>query len=94
VPARQVCNAVRLFRYLAGRANKGNAVGISYGDFTAFLHGKASFREVAQRNFLPSDSGHMIEQAWSVAEAKWRQNSRDGRWPTGSVIDLIVKSAS
>lgn len=60
---------VRLFRYLAEQANRGNAVGIPYGDFIAFLHGKGSFREVAGRNYLPSDGGAVIELAWSVTEA-------------------------
>lgn len=64
-----VQRGVRLFRYLAGQANRGNAVGISYGDFIAFLHGKASFREVANRNYLPGDNGPVIEQAWRITEA-------------------------
>lgn len=60
---------VRLFRYLAERANCGRAIGISYSHFLAFLHAKGSFREVAGRNYLPSDSGAIIELAWSVTAA-------------------------
>jgi hypothetical protein len=69
VGATGVQRGVRLFRYLAEQANRGGAVGISYGDFIAFLHGKNSFREVAGRNYLPSDSGAVIELAWSITEA-------------------------
>lgn len=64
-----VQRGVRLFRRLAEQANRGNAVGIAYGDFIAFLHGKASFREVAGRNYLPGDTRTVIELAWSVTEA-------------------------
>jgi Swt1-like HEPN len=59
---------VRLFRHLAQQANHGKAVGIAYGDFIAFLHGKPSFREVAGRNYLPGDSGAVIALAWAVTE--------------------------
>jgi hypothetical protein len=65
----RVQRGVRLFRYLAELANRGNAVGIAYGDFIAFLHGKGCFREVAGRNYLPGDSGTVIELAWSITEA-------------------------
>jgi hypothetical protein len=64
-----VQRGVRLFRYLAEQANRGRAVGIAYGDFIAFLHKKESFRDVAGRNYLPSDSGAAIELAWSITEA-------------------------
>jgi hypothetical protein len=64
-----VQRGVRLFRYLAEQANRGNVVGIAYSDFVAFLHGKGSFRDVAGRNYLPGDSPEVIELAWSVTEA-------------------------
>ncbi len=69
VGATGVQRGVRLFRYLAEQANHGKAVGIAYGHFVAFLHGKDSFREVAGRNYLPGDSGAVIEMAWSITEA-------------------------
>ena len=64
-----VQRGVRLFRYLAEKANRGNAVGIAYGDFIAFLHGKDNFRDVAGRNYRPSDTPVVIELAWSITEA-------------------------
>ncbi len=63
-----VQRGVRLFRYLAQQANRGKAVGIAYGDFIAFLHGKRSFGEVAGRNYLPGDSGAVIALAWSITD--------------------------
>ncbi|MEP6716148.1 MAG: nuclease-related domain-containing protein [Terriglobia bacterium] len=60
---------VRLFRYLSQQANLGRAVGIAYGDFVAFLHGKDSFREVVGRHFLPGDNPKVIELAWKVTDA-------------------------
>lgn len=60
---------VRLFQYLAERANRRQAIGIAYGDFMAFLHQKASFREVAGRNYLPSDSGPAIDLAHEITAA-------------------------
>jgi Domain of unknown function (DUF4145) len=60
---------VRLFRYLAAQANRGKPLGISYGDFVAFLHRKRSFQEVAGRYYLPGDSGAVIKLAWSITEA-------------------------
>jgi Domain of unknown function (DUF4145) len=64
-----LARGVRLFRYLAEQANRGKPVGISYGDFIAFLHGKSSFKDVAGRNYLPGDSGPVIKLAWSITEA-------------------------
>jgi hypothetical protein len=64
-----LARGVRLFRYLAEQANRGRPVGISYGDFIAFLHGKRCFQEVANRNYLPGDSGPVIKLAWSITEA-------------------------
>jgi len=41
---------VRLFAYLVDTANHGDALGISYSDFMAYLHGAASFRAFAGRS--------------------------------------------
>jgi Domain of unknown function (DUF4145) len=64
-----LARGVRLFRYLAAQANRGKPVGISYGDFIAFLHGKGSFQEAVGRDYLPGDSGAVIELAWSITRA-------------------------
>jgi hypothetical protein len=64
-----LARGVRLFRYLAEQANRGKPVGTSYGDFIAFLHGRSSFQDVANRNYLPGDSGTVIKLAWSITEA-------------------------
>lgn len=64
-----LARGVRLFQHLAEQANRGKAIGISYGDFIAFLHGKHSFQEVAGRNYLPGDSGPVIKLALSITEA-------------------------
>ncbi len=66
---RGVERGVRLFEYLVDAANRGEAVGIAHGDFTAFVHGSPDFRTLAGRNFLPSDSGTAIDIAWAVTDA-------------------------
>jgi hypothetical protein len=53
---------------VAAQANRADSVGIGYGDFIAFIHGKASFQEVAGRNFLPGDSPAVIDLAWSITK--------------------------
>jgi hypothetical protein len=69
VPDRQgVERGVRLFTYLAEAANRGDTVGISYGAFIAYLHDAAEFREVAGRNFLPSDGMAAVQIAWRITE--------------------------
>ncbi len=60
---------VRLFTYLAELSNRGDAAGVSYGGFIAYLHDVAEFREVAGRNFLPSDGMAAVRIAWSITEA-------------------------
>jgi len=59
---------MRLFHYLADRANDGDAVGISYGRFIAYIHGGTDFRQIAHRNYLPSDSGIAVRIALSITE--------------------------
>jgi len=59
---------VRLFAYFVKAANRGDAVGISYGGFIAHLHGVAAFVDVAGRNFLPSDAMAAVRIAWKVTE--------------------------
>jgi hypothetical protein len=43
---------VQLFKHLVEVANRGEAVGIFYGGFIAYLHGANNFREAASRNLL------------------------------------------
>ena len=57
---------VRLFTHLVGVANRGEAVGISYNGFIAFLHGVDEFREVAGRNYLPSDNEATVRIALNI----------------------------
>jgi len=60
---------LRLFHFFADQANRGRAVGISYADFIAFIHGKTAFHELAGRKFLPSDTGTALTLASSVTDA-------------------------
>ncbi|MGA2132270.1 MAG: hypothetical protein ABSH50_08265 [Bryobacteraceae bacterium] len=57
---------MRLFSYLADEANKGHALGISYADFIAYLHGAASFRDLTGRSYRPSDTGVILAAAQAV----------------------------
>jgi hypothetical protein len=57
---------VRLFAYLVDAANRGDALGISYSDFMSYLHGAASFREVAGRSYRPSDTADVLTAAEAV----------------------------
>lgn len=71
---------VRLFMHLVEVANRGEAIGISYGGFIAYLHGADEFREVAGRNYLPSDSEIVVQIALNItSEAGGRKEvSRSG----------------
>lgn len=60
---------VRLFEYLVGRVNSGDATGIGYAQFTCFIHDVASFQAVANRQYLPSDTPHVLSLANQVTAA-------------------------
>ena len=60
---------IHLFTHLALAANRGDAAGISYAGFLAYIHGVDEFHEVAGRNYLPSDSNTAIRIAWEVTSA-------------------------
>jgi len=75
---------VRLFNHFTEASNRGDAIGISYGGFVAYLHNVPAFRDVAGRNFLPSDSMKAVSMAWSVTDAAGGRK-KVGR--SGSVID-------
>jgi len=64
-----VRRGVLLFRYLADAANRGDAVGISYGAFIAYVNGASAFRDVSGRAFLPSDAMTAVRLAWAVTKA-------------------------
>jgi hypothetical protein len=59
---------IRLFRYLAETVNRGDPVGVSYGQFLAFVNGCDDFRQLAGRNYLPSDSDTAIQNAWEITD--------------------------
>ena len=59
----------RLFSYLVDAANRGDALGISYGDFMAYLHNAASFREFAGRSYRPSDTADVLAAAEAVTRS-------------------------
>jgi hypothetical protein len=64
-----ITRGVRLFEYLAGRANGGDCVGIGYAQFVCFIHGVARFQDVANRQYLPSDTPHVVSLAHQVTAA-------------------------
>jgi hypothetical protein len=71
--ARGIERGRRLFRYPVDRARQGDAVGIPYGHFIAYLHGVERFRDVAGRNYLPSDSEAVIAAAWRITAELGRE---------------------
>jgi hypothetical protein len=61
--AKGLDRGVRLFIDLVDAANKGGALGISYADFIAYLHGAGSFRDLAGRSYGPTDTGVVLAAA-------------------------------
>jgi hypothetical protein len=74
----------RLFAYLVDAANSGDALGIAYSDFIAYLHGAASFRELAGRSYMPGDTADVLCAAEAVT-ARAGGRKRVGR--AGRTID-------
>jgi hypothetical protein len=69
VPNEQgIKRGIRLFTRLVDLANHGDAVGISYAGFIAYLHGLDEFRQVAGRNYRPSDSIAVVRIALSITQ--------------------------
>lgn len=60
---------VRLFQYLVERCNQGDATGISYSRFLAYLDGSTEFREMTGRKYLPSDSARALDDAMRITAA-------------------------
>ena len=64
-----VKRGVLLFEYLVDRANSGESVGISYGDFVAYLHGVEDFLAVTGRDYWQSDTSTVIDVSYRITEA-------------------------
>jgi len=60
---------VRLFEYLVQQANDGYPVGIGYAQFACFIHGVGPFPQLAHRQYLPTDTPHVIALAHQVTDA-------------------------
>jgi hypothetical protein len=60
---------VRLFRFLAGCANNGEAIGIGYAQLVCFVHGVAQFQQVMNRVYSRSDTAHVLRLANQITEA-------------------------
>jgi hypothetical protein len=58
-----------LLEYLVGRANSADFVGIGYAQFACFIHGVPRFHDVANRQYLPSDTAHVLSLANQVTAA-------------------------
>ncbi len=87
---------VRLFAHFVEVANRGEAVGISYGGFIAYLHGVEEFREVAGRNYLPGDNEAVVRIALNItSEAGGRKEvSRSGRSIRAGMDTFIWRAKS
>lgn len=64
-----IARGVRLFEYLVRRANGGDCIGIGYAKFVCFIHGVPSFQDVANRQYLPSDTPHVVSLSHQVTTA-------------------------
>jgi hypothetical protein len=80
----------RLFRYLAAQANKSRAVGISYDRFISFLHGKAQYRDVMNRNYAMSDTSRIIDIAHHVTESVSRIEVHRGAVSIKAGMDTFI----
>lgn len=58
-----------LFLDLVERANRGDSIGIGYGEFVARVFGVRSFPEVSGHAYRPSDSGFVVRLAVEVTAA-------------------------
>jgi hypothetical protein len=66
---RGIERGVRLFTHLVDAANRGEAVGISFGGFIAFLHDAKDFQEAAGRPFRQFDATAAVHIAWKITSA-------------------------
>ena len=79
-----------LFRYLAGQANKGRAVGISYDRFVSFLHGKPKYSDVMNRNYAQSDTNRIIDIAHEITDSVGRIDVKRGAVLISSGMDTFI----
>jgi hypothetical protein len=80
----------RLFRYLAGQANKGRAVGISYDRFISFLHGKPQYSDVMNRNYAQSDTSRIIDIAHEITDSVGRIEVKRGATSIKAGVDTFI----
>ena len=87
----EVCidRGVDLFRELVGRANAGEAVGISYKGFVERVHG-APFNELRHRTWAQSDASDALQLAHQVTEAVGRQEVRRGSVVIQAGMDTFI----
>jgi hypothetical protein len=76
-----------LFRWLVKRANAGDSVGIGYSQFACIVHGVTSFRDIAGRNYTPSDTRHVVHLAHQVTDAA---NGRQEIRKNGAVLNVGI----
>jgi hypothetical protein len=80
----------RLFRYLAAQANKGRAVGISYDRFISFLHGKAKYSDVMNRNYAQCDTNRIIDIAHQITDSVSRIEVKRGATSIMAGMDTFI----
>ncbi|MBS1827128.1 MAG: hypothetical protein JST93_17555 [Acidobacteria bacterium] len=83
-------SGVRLFQYLVDLANRGEAVGISYDTFLAYLDGALDFRSMTGRNYLPSDTGLVLDRAAEVTALAGRRTVRRGERSIEAGMDTFI----
>lgn len=64
-----IARGVRLFEFLVNAARHGDATGIAYGGFIAYLHGVKTFVQIAGRPYRSSDTEIVIRAAAMVTNA-------------------------
>ncbi|MFN7935435.1 MAG: hypothetical protein U0R19_19050 [Bryobacteraceae bacterium] len=91
IVANSVNAGVRLFQYLVDLANRGDAAGISYDRFLAYLEGAPDFRTLAGRNYLPSDTNRALHRAAEItALAGGRKTVRRGECCIEAGMDTFI----
>lgn len=83
-------SGVRLFQYLVDRANRGEAVGISYDAFLAYLGGALYFRAMTGRNYLPSDTRSVLDRAAEVTALAGRKTVQRGERCIEAGMDTFI----
>ena len=81
---------IRLFEYLVDQANNGSSVGIGYAQFACFIHRALRFQELANRQYLPSDSAHVISLAHQVTAAAGRKDVQRGTTVIRAGMDTFI----